>query len=120
MIQAPGLELFIPGHLKNYANGRVHWRTEAGYRKRWRTATHLAAKPRRWTSAEAPKHVQIDARVFNLFDDDGLRNACKPLVDGLVDAGVLHTDRPNNGHLITYEQEIARANRGVRITVEAL
>lgn len=30
------MEAFIPGKLANYANGRVHWRTEAAYRKRGR------------------------------------------------------------------------------------
>jgi hypothetical protein len=116
------LSVFLPGALKNYANGRVHWRTEAAYRKRWRTAVSLVARSHGWhdqAAPEAPKLVQLMASTFNLFDDDGLRNACKPLVDGLVDAGVLHSDAPQSGHRITYGQRIDRTHRGVQITVEA-
>jgi hypothetical protein len=57
------------------------------------------------------------AHTFNRFDDDGLRNACKPILDGLVDAGVLHSDAPIAGHLVTYDQRIDRKHRGIQITI---
>jgi len=114
------IRLFIPGALRNYANGRVHWRTEAAYRKRWRLVVGLEARQRGWATLavpEAPKHVEILAWTFNRFDDDGFRNACKPIVDGLVDAGVLHGDGPASGHQITYRQAIHREDRGVWLTI---
>src|SRR5215468_8679330 len=52
--------VFVPVKLKNYANGRVHWRTEADYRKRVRTAVQLCVRPSlspRW-DAHAPKVVE--------------------------------------------------------------
>ena len=113
------MTVFLPGKLANYANGRVHWRTEAAYRKRWRTLVVLVARGQGWPTLppRAPKHVRLNAQTFNLFDDDGLRNACKPIVDGLVDAGVLHSDGPSSGHLVTYGQRIDRKARGVTITI---
>jgi hypothetical protein len=111
----------IPGQLRNYANGRVHWRVEADYRKQWRTVVALTT--RAWAAAarpEALKHVHLEAWTYHRFDDDGLRNACKPIVDGLVDAGVLHSDGPDSGHVLSYSQAIKRKDRGIRITIEAL
>ena len=56
--------------------------------------------------------------MWNYFDEhDGLRNACKPLVDGLVRARVIHDDAPSAGHLFLYTQVINRTDRGVLITV---
>jgi hypothetical protein len=111
---------FIPGSIHNYANGRVHWRTESAYRKQWRLGVALVARGLRWPAEampDAPKRVHLLAWTFNAFDDDGLRNACKPVVDGLVDAGVLHSDGPASGHHVTYDQAIHRHERGVWITI---
>jgi hypothetical protein len=116
--RGPTVRIFIPGALRNYANGRVHWRTEAAYRKRWRLAVGLVARPVGLAAlATEPKHIHLDAQTFNRFDADGLANACKPILDGLVDAGVLHSDGPSSGHLVTYAQAINRKERGVRITI---
>lgn len=42
------------------------------------------------------------ARVWNLFNDDGLRAALKPVRDGLMDARVIHSDGPRSGHGFVY------------------
>lgn len=125
-------EFFVPGLLKNYANAGGYYSgpAEAAYRKRWRTAVQAAAIAERnrgpWTEEDARrrKRVLLHAYVWNLFDSqDGLRNALKPVPDGLVKARLLDDDADRSGHVFEYSQEIKRRVsevRGVRIRVELL
>lgn len=122
-----GFCIFVPCELKNYANHGGHWRGKAGYQKRLRDKTHLMSLAYRnelWPTdapemtAAAPKCVTLTAYVWNYFDEhDGLRNACKPIIDGLVRARFLDDDGPKSGHLILYTQVIDRTHRGVKLTV---
>ena len=118
------IQVWVPCQLRNHANHGGHWTKKAGYQKRLRERTQLlavcSADTRGWTAAwsREPKIVSLEAYVWNLFDDhDGLRNACKPLVDGLVRARVIHDDSPRSGHTFLYTQRIDRQRRGVLITV---
>ncbi len=112
--------VFIFGKLQNAANRREHWTEGASYKRVWRQKVWLAF--RQYVYAPGiPKRVSIAANVWNLFDaHDGLRLACKPIVDGLVDAAVIHSDGPDCGHVFEYSQEIHRQQLGVAITVEVL
>lgn len=123
----PALSFFVECALKNYANHGGHWTGKAGYQKALRDKTHILALEHRdrWPSdamemtAAMPKCVTMTAYVWNYFDThDGLRNACKPLVDGLVRARFLDDDRPQSGHQFLYTQVIDRTHRGVQITIE--
>lgn len=126
---AEGVQFFVPCPIENHANRREHWRQERGYQKRLRDATYMLAFKAHILShgrtqeiwGEAPKTVSLEAHVWNIFDEhDGLRNACKPLVDGLVRAGLIHDDAPSSGHQFLYTQVIDRKERGVLITIEPL
>ena len=127
------LTFFIPCELKNYANHGGHWTGKAGYQKRLREKAHISAReqwfqiqlngarPARevFGSPESPKSISLEAHVWNYFDaHDGLRNACKPLVDGLVRARVIHSDAHDSGHQFLYTQILDRRQRGVLVTVE--
>ena len=129
---------WVPGRLVNPLNGpQGGWRGKASVRRAWRDRTRLCVKDavnramltlvspssvRGWTGRvwldRAPKVVVLTASVWNLFDDDGLRAACKPVVDGLVDAHVIHGDGPMSGHRIEYRQSVDRLHRGVEVVVE--
>lgn len=124
---AESLRLDIPGALHNYANkgGYYGGRAEATYRKRWREKTRLIVRSAptiplwatNWVD-RMPKRIEIEAVTWNAFDPhDGLRNALKPVVDGLVRAGVIHSDDKDCGHEFFYGQVIRRTGRGVRIRV---
>src|SRR6185295_12058931 len=119
-----GLTIWVPCELKNYANHGGHWTGKARYQRALRDKTHIHALERRDTwdhghdKAETPKNVMLEMHVWNYFDEhDGLRNACKPIVDGLVNAGVIDNDAPSSGHLFLYTQILNRKMRGVLITV---
>lgn len=114
--------LTILGPLHNYANkgGYFGGLAKAGYQKRWREKVQAIALATRgtWHPSE-PKRITMTALVWNLFDaHDGLRNACKPVVDGLVRGGVIHSDAPNCGHIFEYGQRIDRARRGIEILIQ--
>src|SRR5689334_4527422 len=118
------LTIWVPCQLRNHANHGGHWTKKAGYQKRLREKTQLiavcSADTREWKEpwSAVPKTVSVEAHVWNVFDDhDGLRNACKPLIDGLVRARVIHDDAPSAGHQFLYTQRIDRKQRGVLITV---
>lgn len=118
---APVVGFFVPAQLHNPLNGRRHWRTVARWAKDLRERSHLCAL----TAARLgptlpymyPKRVGLKAQTFNRFDQDGLRAALKPLVDGLVDAKLLAGDAPGHGNEFAYEQTINRKERGVWVTV---
>jgi len=114
-------EVFITGKLMNVANNREHWRARHEYTRLWRNKVGVSSLRMRFWIPDHPKRVTLAANVWNLYDThDGLRGALKPVVDGLVDAGVLHSDAPTCGHEFVYAQEINRRMLGVLITVEVL
>ena len=117
------LDLFLPGARSNPLNGsHRHWSVRARWAKTWRTKAHLlvgAARGARGFDPATPKIIRFVANLWNLMDEDGLRASLKPTLDGLRDAGVIHSDGPNSGHLFVYGQRIDRAQRGVRILVES-
>lgn len=116
------MTIFVPGVLMNLKSNRAHWSSAIAYKRVWRQKVKLAF---RWDAATMiaaqPKRVVFDARVWNLFDEqDGLRAALSPVLDGLRDAGVIHSDAPDCGHRFEYAQRVDRLARGVAIYVEKL
>ena len=124
------LTIFVPGRLTNPLNGSWgHWSKHARIARRWRNSTSMAVY---WTKAShpvsypalgpasTPKAVTLTVHTGGIWDDDGLPAACKPLRDGLRDAGMIDDDTPTSGHRFTYLQRIDRKHRGVTITVERL
>lgn len=126
--------VFVPGRLVNPLNGaHGHWSVPARYRRTWREKVHVAVwaqgrtvvdrnqvhSKEPWRPASEPKRITLHAHTWGHLDPDGLAAACKPILDGLVDAGLIHSDAPDSGHEIAYSQEINRKKRGVHITWEA-
>jgi hypothetical protein len=123
----PLLEVFIPGNLRNPLNGSWGgWPKHAKLAKQWRerTATRflvqwiVAGRPPR--TPTIPKVITFTAHVGRHWDDDNLPAAIKPIRDGLVDAGVIHSDAPDSGHTFTYAQCVDRNDRGVKITIHSI
>lgn len=116
----------VYGKIRRQENGpQGGWRKKASYRKAWRT--RVKATGMRVVRMQAPhldpatpKTVRLWARVFNLYDEGGLWSATKPLIDGLVDAGILHSDKPfeQSGHRIFLSQTINRDDEGATLMVD--
>ena len=123
------LSVFLPGRLTNPLNQRWHWTKRAAWAKEWRSKTALMVGAQRATLlgrgyrsfasdfAATPKDIQFLGHVWSLFDDDGLRAALKPCLDGLIDARMLHSDAPSSGHQIDYRQTVNRKTPGVTVRI---
>lgn len=129
---------WVPGRLSNPLNGaHGHWAAQSRDRKGWRERTMLCVRQAAQQSgtrlgrpgdhrgsppwpSDWPKLIVLTAFVWNRYDDDGLRAACKPVVDGLRDADAIHDDGPKSQHRIEYRQQINRKRRGVEIVVQVL
>lgn len=118
------MTVFIPGPLKNPLNGsHGHWSKHRRWAKDWRERTHqilwLALRNdlhRVKADAACPKTITFRAYTYNAVDDDNLRAMLKPCRDALKDARIIDDDGPRSGHVFLYEQQIARASRGVEIS----
>lgn len=121
------IHFFVECKLRNPLNGsHGYWASAAGWRKRLREKTRVTAlcsefaRRRDRAFAARPKRVEFRAHVWNLYDQDGLRAALKPVLDGCRDCGLIHSDGPGSGHVFAYAQQIDRARRGVEVTVDLL
>lgn len=101
-------------------NQRMHWRvralwTAAFRRHAWQLCLeeHVPPLPR--------AKVTVTHHAVRPMDRDNLFGACKPLIDGIVDAGVIPDDSPE---FIRQECESVRvgkrAEERVEITIEKL
>jgi hypothetical protein len=115
--------IFVRGKLVNTKNARLHWKNEARYKREWRERVAEVLLETGWRNpgpeqAAIPKCVLLLGNVHGLMDEhDGLRVACAPIVDALQQAGVIHSDAPDSGHVFGYAQRIDRGQRGVEIRV---
>ena len=105
---------------------RAHWSLRADQAEQWRTAAKLLALDKinreGWTM---PEHAAIELVAVCATDlrrdPDNFVAACKPIIDGLVDAGVLPDDSFAVLGSLSVRQERDRSRRsGVRVTVTAL
>ena len=117
-------KVFVPGKVRRQDNGQQgSWRAKAGYRKAWQNRVKIHLLVHRpligKLDPKTPKTVRLLANTFNLFDDDGLYAALKPIPDILVKCGVISSDKPlrQSGHLILRGQQIDRQQEGVTIDV---
>jgi hypothetical protein len=116
------LDLFVPGKVRTQVNGpQRNIGKKIRYRKTWRSNVQAkvleAGYHLKNLKPDLKKWVILEARVFNLHDNDGLAAALKPVLDGLRDAQVIHDDSPRGGHQIEYCQVLDRKMEGVRIYV---
>lgn len=119
------MTIFVPGKLQNPLNGSWGgWAKHARLARRWRYATTMAVYVAKKSirvdlvAAHVPKRVRFLVHTGAPWDCDNLAAACKPLRDGLRDAGLIHDDGPKSGHTFEYAQMVNRKDRGVEITVE--
>ena len=103
---------------------REHWAERGKNAAQWRLDAKLlgldAANRAKW---QTPDHATVE--VVALFKDhkrhdpDNLIGAIKPIMDGIVDAGILPDDSFNVIRRLSVTQEIG-THVGVRVVVTAL
>ena len=117
------LVLCLRGNLENPLNATWGWRRRRSWATRWKervfSALLEAGYRRGQIEPATPKLVVLEARLWNLMDSaDNLRASLKPVVDALVEAGVLDGDADRCGHRFDYRQRIARRDRGLTLTIQ--
>lgn len=97
-------------------NRRLHWSKRAAGEKQWRETAHLSALVAVRASGLADSLPIVRAELEYVFlltaargDLDNLVAACKPLVDGLRDAGVIVDD--SVGRLVSISARWRRSER---------
>lgn len=114
------LEFDIPGlpRTPNFLLGR-HWRTRSSHASKWKAYVNREVYLR-WKGLPAER-VKLTLTRFSSSqpDDDNLRGSFKPVVDGLVQSGVMRDDSPK--HLVesVYRWERRPARLGfIRVLIE--
>jgi crossover junction endodeoxyribonuclease RusA len=111
-------ELHFDGHPPSQ-NVRMHWRTRAKHASHWRTAAKFRAI---LVGIPCCDRVRITPTVIRprlgVADADNDMSRCKPLVDGLVDAGVV----PRDSYAYVEWGRISetRGPRGIRLMIERI
>lgn len=80
---------------------RMHWARRARIKKE--AALHLL-EMRHVPKACAPRRLTLTRHGSRLLDADNLAGAYKPVVDAIVQAGLLTDDSPQSGNVIEYRQ----------------
>lgn len=118
------LEFELPSlpPMTNRASGASnHWRHIHAERKRWRETVATIARVRRPSSPLERAKLTLTRCSSVCPDADGLVSGFKPIVDGLVDGGVLRDDKLRTTGMPDYRWESAPKGLGkVRIRVEAV
>lgn len=73
---------------------RMHWAQVAKEKKRWRTMTYYQARSLRPQTPYRHVELTVVRGSSRGTDLDNVLAAVKPIIDGLVDAGILADDCP--------------------------
>lgn len=122
------IKIRVEGRLRSPLNTRQGWKAVSGRTKGHRNrasqqaglALAIAVQLGWRYSSSTPKLVSLLAHVPRRMDADGasLRASLKGHVDGLRDAGLIHSDGPDCRHSFEYDQVADKHWHGVEITVE--
>ena len=98
------------GRLSKNGLRRAHWRQSRPLIKQAREDAYvlgLIEKPADWIT---PDQCTVEVRQYycgKAFDWDGLATLCGPIIDGLVDAGVMPVD-DDPAHVVRYTMSAER------------
>ena len=120
MLHKATFEFGQPGKLLSL-NDRTHWATQARLKKAWRGTTGWAAlqlpKSFRPANSKILVEVVLPVKRMQRRDAHNFVATVKPIVDGLVDAGVVTDD--DTTRVVTAEPSFAVGDRVV-VTVSKI
>lgn len=99
------------------ANNRM-WRKRANKVKAWRLAARRAATPH--PKLKGRCHIAFHIDGIGKHDLDNLIATCKPILDGIVDAGIIPNDTPKHVPAITYLAGQQHLPRRVTATISTI
>lgn len=118
------LTIFVPGTPKN-SNATRQWARMAAARdrRRFRSLTAEIASAFSWPTGRVPAFVRVRAKqianVRRRRDPGGLAERLKPLLDGLVDSGLLDDDNEDRIELVLEHSEVRKNHPpGIELTLE--
>ena len=76
----------------NKAGNTLHWAQRSALRKAHREEAFWLAIKENSYFKQATIEIQVTAKDKRKRDLDGLLTACKPWIDGIVDAGIMEDD----------------------------
>lgn len=121
--QTRQLRFELRGCPPNLSNHRLHWAQRHRILREWKRSAFMLGTSARntegWNVATAQdrRQVVITLRRSPLLDPDNAYASVKPVVDGLVSAGLIHDDGPVFLEL-TVRQEKARRRFEQRTIIE--
>jgi crossover junction endodeoxyribonuclease RusA len=102
-------------------NDRMHWRPKAVLTAAWVEASALAARSWRarrvWDQAPATVAITLPVRTSARRDPHNYFATVKPIIDGLVDAGLWPDDTPDWVTTTEPHLEVAPTPHRVTITI---
>ena len=109
----------LDGLPKSQTNNYGHWRTRAKSKSEWEARVHLAVIHDRPELPLTSARISFTRCSSSEPDFDNLVASFKPVMDGLVKAGVIEDDKPSVIGQPEYLWIKAKPKHGsVRITVE--
>ena len=106
---------YVPANMMNV---KMHWAEKAKWKKAWEEEVLWAVYKNRKKFGKLPLQyakVKIIFHHIKVFDKDGMYSAAKPIVDGLVKAGVIVDDSPRYIDLTVTQK---KANKVIEQCVE--
>lgn len=117
------IRLFIPGNPKNANSPTQHRMATARDRKKFRTLAAKVAGEFHWPGGAVPAFVRITARqvspVNRRRDPGGVAERLKPLLDGVVDSGLLVDDNEDLIQLVIARSLVVKGHPpGIELVLE--
>lgn len=88
-------------------NARLHWRARHVISTRWKEATWAAIRSGKLTPMMERATVTITRRGIRPVDQDNLVTGVKPILDGIVMAGLLPDDNLRHVQLVVLDEKVS-------------
>jgi Holliday junction resolvase RusA-like endonuclease len=115
------IEINLPGLPKTTNASTANWRAVNAERSKWKKRIYSALKLRKLIPLEPLVHAKISLIRYSSSrpDYDGLVSSFKAILDGLVEAGLIKNDTPENIGVPVYAwRKESQRNGHIKIIVE--
>lgn len=108
---------YIPYSINSQNN--MHWATKHKWKKAWEDEVYFSMMEHRSYFKKIPiPYLKLKIIYYNVqvMDEDNLRGSVKPILDGIVNAGVIYDDSPKYlSHTVEQVKVHKRKEQGVEL-----